>query len=629
MNEKKRTMYFGVIIFITLVFFGLIASSSLGVEFKIGNSVVNNAKADIKKGSLDNSGRIYLKGEWEFFDYQFIASESGNEREFTENVQIPGFWHVQHRGNFDEGGYGSVRCTLTGLKADESYVVFIPNVRCAYRTYLDGKLLAHRGVISVDSETINSGSRLEIYRQVLSGTPEHELVVEFASKKITGINTTPVIMKYEEAYSYLFKIYLTDIVLSTILLMSSLMLVLFYVAMGNRKISIWLPILVIVVSLRFFLNTTQSVLFQHFFPRAGIEDIGVISVVATFAAKIISALFFRDEMKLNIQPKVMIWFSLYYAGLLLIYVLMPVYIYVTYLNVIFLVASYAINIYMLYQLFHYVKDGKPFALLLTVAYLLTTISFSIESFYYNGYLRSNINSFAPIFVMILIIIFIYISGKQLSEYYQMEIDLAKAQEELAHEQLFLMTNQIRPHFLCNALTAIQCLCRTDPDKAEQSLLEFAGYIRANLNAVSTKEYITFEEELEHIASYVKIEQLRFGEKLEIEYDIEVFDFPVPILAIQTIVENAINHGVSKKLEGGIVSISAKAVKNYYEIVVEDNGVGFDISIPAKETSLGLRNVRKRLETLKGSTMEICSKVNEGTRVTIKIPQNVDKLCLQK
>ena len=121
-----------------------------------------------------------------------------------------------------------------------------------------------------------------------------------------------------------------------------------------------------------------------------------------------------------------------------------------------------------------------------------------------------------------------------------------------------------------------------------------------------------------------IEQLRFGERLTIEYDIEVDAFTIPPLTIQPIVENAIKHGVNQKPEGGTVRISTREAEKAFVVIVSDNGVGYDVNqtLDDGRSHVGIKNIKKRLRTMLGATVETDSVIGEGTDVTITIPKNI-------
>ena len=153
-----------------------------------------------------------------------------------------------------------------------------------------------------------------------------------------------------------------------------------------------------------------------------------------------------------------------------------------------------------------------------------------------------------------------------------------------------------------------------------------------MDSLTQKDPIPFREELEHVKYYCNIEKLRFQDKLDIYYEIGPDSFFVPTLSIQPIVENAIKHGVTKKPEGGTVTVSTyEDDKNFY-IKVEDDGKGFDVSTLDTEQNdgrshIGISNIKQRFSDIMGGTVSIESKEGVGTRVTVTLPKdkNVETL----
>lgn len=206
--------------------------------------------------------------------------------------------------------------------------------------------------------------------------------------------------------------------------------------------------------------------------------------------------------------------------------------------------------------------------------------------------------------------------------FEHEITLQKQEKELTEQRIDLMLSQIQPHFLYNSLGTIAELCRKNPKKAERATIEFANFLRANMDSLSDHEPIPFEKELSHVKNYLYLEQQRFDDRLCVEYNITTDDFFVPPLSLQPLAENAVRHGILKKKEGGKLIISTYETEEYAVITIEDNGIGME---KAKEypnlgdhAHIGIKNVRSRIEAMVDGSMEIKSSDN-GTVITIKIP----------
>ena len=230
----------------------------------------------------------------------------------------------------------------------------------------------------------------------------------------------------------------------------------------------------------------------------------------------------------------------------------------------------------------------------------------------NGNVFKSIGSL--IFAVSAAVLVIYLS-------YNRSLEILRQKAELTKGRINLMISQIQPHFIYNTLTAIRAMIKKDPDRAYNTIYDFAGYLRYNINALSDVEMIPFSEELKHIRVYADIEKERFRDRFSILYDIEDGDFGVPPLSVQPFVENAVKHGVCKKSSGGCVTLRAFKEKGYNIVEIEDNGVGFDTSILEGENkrSVGIRNAVYRLKAITDADVDIQSEKGKGTMVRIAFP----------
>ena len=196
------------------------------------------------------------------------------------------------------------------------------------------------------------------------------------------------------------------------------------------------------------------------------------------------------------------------------------------------------------------------------------------------------------------------------------------ENDLLQNRVAMMLSQIQPHFLYNSLTAIKQLCLDDPARAEEAIGDFAGYLRMNLDSLSKKDRIPLLRELDHVERYIRLEQMRFGERVRICYDLRYTGFAVPTLTVQPLVENAVRYGITKKPEGGTVTIYADEMDADFLVRVSDDGVGFDPAarLSDERSHIGLENVKSRVAALCEGTVTVESNIGVGTSVTIRIPK---------
>lgn len=207
--------------------------------------------------------------------------------------------------------------------------------------------------------------------------------------------------------------------------------------------------------------------------------------------------------------------------------------------------------------------------------------------------------------------------------------LKKALDEILSSEMRFLQAQIKPHFLYNAINTIMGFCRRNPEQARELLDELSCYLRGKFRFGDLDKFVLFEEELELIKAYLHIEKARFGERLNVVYNIASgTNYQIPPLILQPLVENAVRHGIYPQKEGGTVEISAEDLGDTLVIKIIDNGVGMSMDKIAEvfkeqdqATGIGLKNVNRRLLSYYGQGLDITSEIEQGTTVTVTIPKN--------
>ncbi|AJS59769.1 hybrid sensor histidine kinase/response regulator [Paenibacillus sp. IHBB 10380] len=199
-------------------------------------------------------------------------------------------------------------------------------------------------------------------------------------------------------------------------------------------------------------------------------------------------------------------------------------------------------------------------------------------------------------------------------------------EQLRLEAAWLQA-QIQPHFIFNALNAVIALSDINLDKMRNLLDEFSNFLRNKFKFQDMGRLVPIEEELSLMRSYLYIEKVRFEERLQVIWEIDgCEEIKVPFLTIQPLVENAITHGVMKRIRGGKIFIRISVYETHAEITVEDDGVGMDevklqriLERKADSRSgVGLINTDQRLKRHFGTGLHIKSTLGIGTKVTFHV-----------
>ncbi len=205
---------------------------------------------------------------------------------------------------------------------------------------------------------------------------------------------------------------------------------------------------------------------------------------------------------------------------------------------------------------------------------------------------------------------------------QETIRAARLTSDLAQAQLSALRAQLHPHFLFNALNAVVALVSEDPAAAKRVTVRLAELLRATL-AATEQSSLTLREELELTRRYLEIEQVRFGERLWVDWvlDEALLDAQVPAFVLQPLVENALVHAIAPRAVGGKVEISAVRQGGSLQLSVRDDGVGLHEAAPTRGNGVGLRNLRDRLERLYNgaASLVLSSREAGGAEVIITLP----------
>lgn len=209
---------------------------------------------------------------------------------------------------------------------------------------------------------------------------------------------------------------------------------------------------------------------------------------------------------------------------------------------------------------------------------------------------------------------------------RIEHRLAEQEKLLMAARVEALANQINPHFLFNTLTSISSLIRSRPETARVLIVKLSGLLRRLLR--SQDQFVPLREELEAVDEYLDIEKVRFGPALNVVKQIHpaTLDVMVPSMILQPLVENAIKHGLSRKVGHGTVAIRTSLPGGNLVIAIVDDGVGL---VPnGFETSgsrgIGLRNVNERLRVIYGSEFQMTLEQvpGDGTVAKIQIPETL-------
>ncbi len=195
--------------------------------------------------------------------------------------------------------------------------------------------------------------------------------------------------------------------------------------------------------------------------------------------------------------------------------------------------------------------------------------------------------------------------------------------QVIEAKMQMMQAQVEPHFLFNTLASVEYLIETDPPRAAAMQHQLIQYLRAVLPQIRDSALITnLGREADIVRTYLDLLKMRMEERLQVEIGIPdgLSSAAFPPMMLQSLVENAIKHGLECKTEGGTLRIHAEVAHNKLRVSVMDDGMGFGV-VPSDSTGLGLQSIRDRLALLHGDKAQLIIAPNEpnGVCATIEVP----------
>ncbi len=584
--------------------------------------------ADLTEYNLSSEKEIYLTGAWEFFWDKHIISDKINNPQPDMYVDVPSSWTTY---DFSEavsstGGIASYRTYIKNINSSKPIIVSVPNLSGLCRVFIDGECVFSSRTLPTGKYNVNNAIR---YSQpfVLSKSENdfYEIVVEVKCSYSSGLTSIPVLTTYSEfqsqqtsslAVRYLF------IGITVFFALSTLLLGIMRKRLGSQ---FWLILLCVTFIFRMLISNEGYTASYMIFGNLDYEFMTSLVYVSTYIIKLSMLMYISSVLDLKIHYSTLTIVS----ALFLICAFVPYifydYIYITNAYIRLQGIAYVVDAVIIYKISEAVISKKKTSVIHLIAYCITAATIVIDNYYLNGFISENVSMVMPFGCIVFISCMVFIHTINTVKLYQQARKSAELSRELSELNMTLMLSQIQPHFLYNALNTIKYLIKKDPKTAETVVVKFSSYLRANMDSLTQKEPIPFTKEIEHVKNYTAIESLRFGERLNVIYDIEFDDFNIPPLTIQPIVENSIKHGVNQRPEGGFVKIISYKDGENAVIIIEDNGVGFDVTKEPEDdgrSHVGIKNIKQRLNQMLNATVNTTSILNEGTKTVITIPNAV-------
>ena len=621
-TKKNITSMFVVLLSFLAVFITCFAlvRSDVNMNSKQGLPDLNDCSLDFTGYEFGETYvKQHMKGEYEFFYNKWIVEES-YDGEPDCRVSVP---HHYKETTIDgkqlsNDGYSSYRVTVKGLPIGTKIWFINNNFVGGFYAYINSELVLKYGTRAKNGTCYSNGGDDMTKEYVVKDSNPLTVVFEVSSSYQGGL-TSPARLAINTLGRNPTSQYLTNNIGFIVLgLMLGLLVFSFIINLGATKRDFSFSTLMGVISLMTFfsidvywrvlsiikINTYNPIIFINL----------LISLAIPFA--LYHHLVKNERINRNI------FYPIAFGVISLISIVLYFVLMGTFYQVIPCMLSLLSLAILLIPLSRGIFEGNKvnIAFIFIVFSLLTYYSvtfFDLENIMIAGTEQSISYVMLPI-IAIIIILYRLSTVSNTKKY----VKALKAEEKASRLKADSLKRQIKPHYVFNCLSSIQGAYKEDPEKGEKMLTMFSKELRSNIDA-SNAELVPFENELERILNYVELENMAKGRKIELLLSLDETNFELPPLSLEPYIENSYKHSRVEEKEDGYISLSTSSDESDYIISIEDNGIGFDIN-KTKKDSVGLKNAKERLQIVVGGKVTITSKINEGTKVEIRIPRKDEK-----
>lgn len=595
----------------------------------------NNGRADLSGIDFSQNKLVSLKGQWEFYWNRLLLPEdfnSGQSPQMDSFMKVPGIWSNNADTHYTRQGIATYRLSLFYPSALKNPALRIQNVANAYRLYVNGQLTAEVGSALDNKDNFKNDDKVIII-DLPKDTQKIDLVFQVSNLNCAtgGLRTAPLFgSKQTLEQQRMLTLILQMLFIGGVLIFGIYYFFLFILQPKN-KTALFFAIFCFLTFLRSLIWGEMPL--TIFLPNLSLDLRMYMNYYTGYNYVAILILFVYSLYPLEFNKKIM--------GI----ILLPSFVFdifltikspefmTFYTNHLYILLLLQI-LYLLSVLIKSVLRKRDNAILMFVAIcvLIWTIGEDIIDFIWVGSINLSYMFLFGNFVVILAMSYIQarqqsMNHKKLILYNEKLVEADRLKDQIMATEMSFLQAQIKPHFLYNALSAIANVCEKDGREAGQLIIDLAIYLRGSLEFNNLDKMVTIEKELEFVDTYFHIEQARFGQKIQLQKVIEIpLDIQIPVLILQPLVENAVRHGISKKLNGGVVTVRMKQSGDNVCIEIEDDGAGISpeklatlLSGSGRDQGVGLLNIHNRLLKLYGRGLEISSGP-ERTCVKLLIPE---------
>ncbi|MBI9045301.1 MAG: histidine kinase [Anaerolineaceae bacterium] len=619
-----------------IIFLGLIAFVLFVITFPEKQTIphIENGELKLSKWETQRNEVFTLQGEWEFYYNSFYDKGDLTLGEISPDLitRVPGRWVDNQMGgtSIPGEGYATFRLKviapgITGKLLGISGYSF-PS---ASEIYIDDTLLVKAGQIAKTADW--EIPELVHFTEYFTAPAEtFDLIVHISNFHFarpgfwTNIHLGTQKSIYEFTSNQLIK---EAILIGTIFTLCIVYLIFFFNEQKIRK-HLYFSIICILIIFQvdfdghmFIFDLLPTMDFQ-FWIAIGYQTIWLPYFVL---------LYLKEAFEIKKHKKIIQLVLLFTAIESLIFILLEPQI-STSITTVSNIFSSLVILFAVYLIFPAMKTHPQTSTLYIFNLAILSLAFIYDYFlYYPNVLNLNIGSILPPAFGVMVFVQAIILSIDYAELHNTRREAI--QRESASHLAFLQA-QIKPHFLYNALSAIENVCHKDGEQAGELITSLSHYLRSSFEFNNLNRFTTLAHELDFIHHYIKIEQERFGERVRYKEEINVpLHTELPILILEPLIENAIRHGITPRIEGGLVKLRVSVIDEGIYYCVEDDGIGLSeekqsnlFNEGENESGVGLKNIFQRLKNIYDGNVKFhySSKKDRGTKIWFILPEKKGK-----
>lgn len=363
-----------------------------------------------------DNNRIIMDGEWEFYWKHLLITDNDSVTEPDFYIRVPDYWskYCLSGTYLPPDGYASYRLIINGLMLDDTITVYIPDFGSAYKVFIDGKLTAESGIVSKNTSDIFTTTKVNLYPVKLSQSQEHEVVVEVATTRFSGLYMAPVLTSYERAVNNKNVRNTIRFLLFGIAVHSFFILVLGYIISYRlEKRSFLLPVMGLLVIFRIMLTTEFYSFWQNtIFFGSSYEAVNPVMFLVSFAFKYMLIFLIERLIGIMFSAKEKTGLLIYYTVLYFIYLFIPKGFYNRHLTILLPVCAFLMEFYAFFKIYHNRSKIKKYGMAIYFSTIVAIIGLIIDCYYINGNIYWNMSLALLITFTVYLIILSLISSIQ-------------------------------------------------------------------------------------------------------------------------------------------------------------------------------------------------------------------------